>query len=174
MRIVITGTPGTGKSAVARRLSKMTGLPLVDIKSIARKARLVSAKRKEVDIPRLARSLSFLRRRKGFVAEGHLACETRLPADFIVVLRCDPRILKGRLSRRGYGPEKLEENLMAEMLDYCAQRAYAVYRRNVLELDTSSRSAEESAREIGEAIRHKRKRIDNVDYSDALIRHLVK
>ncbi len=174
MRIVITGTPGTGKSAVARLLSSKMGLPLVDIKRIARDARLVSAKRKEVDIPRLARSLSFLRRRKSFIAEGHLACETKLPADFIVVLRCDPRILKGRLSMRGYGPEKLEENLMAEMLDYCAQRAHAVYRRNALELDTSTRSAEESAREIEEAVRHKRKRIDSVDYSDALIRHLVK
>lgn len=173
MRLIITGTPGTGKSTVARLLSRRMGLPLVDIKKIARKARLVSSSH-EVDIPKLARSLSFLRRTKSFVAEGHLACETKLPADAIVVLRCDPRILRIRLSRRGYGQQKLEENLMAEMLDYCAQRAEAVYRRNALELDTSSRSAGRCADEIEEAIRHKKKRIDNVDYSDALIRHLVK
>lgn len=173
MRIVITGTPGTGKSSIARLLSKKLGVPLVDIKSIARKDRLVSPSH-EVDIPKLSRSLAFLGRRKNFIAEGHLACEVRIPADAIIVLRCHPRILRERLSRRGYGPGKLEENLMAEMLDYCAQRAELVYRRKTLELDTSARDARQCAAEIEGALRHKKKQIDNVDYSDALIRHLVK
>ena len=81
MRIVITGTPGTGKSSVARLLSERLGIPLIDIKAVARKAGIVSASH-EVDIPRLSRSLAFLGRKKDFIAEGHLACEVKLPADW--------------------------------------------------------------------------------------------
>ncbi len=167
MRLVITGTPGTGKSVVARRLAAALKLELVDIKAIARKEGLVS-RSGEVDPARLSRKLAFLRRMDGFVAEGHLACEMKLPADAIVVLRCDPSVLRRRLSKRGYGAEKISENLLSEMLDYCPQRVVAVYKKAPLELDTSRRSAAASAAEIIRALRHKKKRIDTVDHSGAL------
>ncbi len=171
MRLVITGTPGTGKSAVARLVARKTGMELVDLKAVARSRKLVS-RSGEVDTLKLAGSLSRLKGRDGFVVEGHLACEFRIPADAVVVLRCDPRVLRRRLSRRGYGTKKLSENLMSEMLDYCTQRVNAVYGREPLELDTSRRSAASSADEIIGALRHKKKRLDKVDYSGALIRFL--
>jgi adenylate kinase len=169
MRVIITGTPGCGKSAVAAELSRLMGLRLVDIKRIARRDGLVS-RSGEVDVKRLSSSLAYLRREDGFVAEGHLACEIRLPHDAVVVLRCEPEALRRRLSRRGYGKRKLEENVMAEMLDYCTQRVEKVYGVRPLELDTSSRTPRQSALEITGAIKHKKKKIDTVDYSSALIR----
>jgi adenylate kinase len=173
MRIAITGTPGTGKSSVSRILAKRLGLKLIDVKEIARSAKLVS-KTGEVDISKLSAKLSFLKKESDFIVEGHLACETKLPCDNVFVLRCDPRVLRRRLSKRGYSKNKNEENLESEMLDYCSQRVMKVYRMEPLEVDTSKRTPAASAAEIERAIRHKKKRIDSVDYSSYLVRLLLK
>jgi adenylate kinase len=171
MRIIITGSPGTGKSSIATVLSQSLGLELIDIKRIARERKLVE-KNHEVDLKKLAAALRPLARKKDFIVEGHLACEIRLPADFIFVLRASPATLRRRLAKRHYGKKKLEENLMAEMLDYCFQRAEGVYGRTPLELDTSRRSVSGCAREIIKAIKQKKKRLDTVDHSAELIKHL--
>ncbi|MEW6035692.1 MAG: AAA family ATPase [Candidatus Micrarchaeota archaeon] len=170
-RIVITGSPGTGKSVISREVARLLSLEIIDLKRIARGRGLVG-KGHEVDIRRLSRALSFLSGKRDYVVEGHLACELRIPADYVFVLRAHPSVLRRRLSRRGYGHKKLEENLIAEMLDYCTQRARAVYRRKPLELDTSRRTASSCAREIAEAIKQKKKKLDMVDYTKDLRRHL--
>jgi len=171
MRIIITGSPGTGKSCIARVLSERLGLKLIDIKRIARERRLVG-KNHEVDPRKLAAALRMLANRKNFIVEGHLACEIRLPADFIFVLRTGPATLRRRLAKRKYNKRKLEENLMAEMLDYCVLRAESVYGRAPLELDTSHRSVFGCVNIIARAIKQKKKKLDTVNYSKDLKRHL--
>jgi len=103
------------------------------------------------------------------VVEGHLACELKLPADFVFVLRAEPRVLRRRLSERGYGRKKLNENIEAELLDYCTQRVEQEYRKKPLELDTSRRSPASSVRAITGAIRQKKKKLDAINYSHQLI-----
>ncbi len=171
MRIIITGSPGTGKSLIAKQLSRQLGVPLVQIRKVAIENLLVG-KRHEVDIRRLTRALSFLKKEKDFVAEGHLACEMRLPADFIFVLRTNPDTLKKRLAKRKYPKGKLAENLMAEMLDYCTQRCENVYGRKPLELDTSRLTVAASARKLASAVKQKKKKLDSVDYSKYLMAYL--
>jgi adenylate kinase len=171
MRIILTGSPGTGKSRIAIALSEKLGFALIDIKRIACTRKLVG-KSREVDLGKLAAALRPLARKKDFIAEGHLACEIRLPADFIFVLRTSPATLRRRLAKRHYGKKKLEENLMAEMLDYCVWRTEAVYGRKPLELDTSKRSVSGCVSELVKAIKQKKKRLDTVDYSPDLKRHL--
>jgi adenylate kinase len=166
-RIIITGTPGTGKSMIARRLASDLGAELIDIAMIARKSGLVQ--NHEVDIQKLRKKLAFLRGNKHFVAEGHLACEMTLPADFVFVLRCDPKTLARRLKKRNYPKKKLEENLVAEALDYCTQRVLANYKVKPLELETSGRSAAECAGRLSSAVKNKKKTLDNVDHSDYLL-----
>jgi adenylate kinase len=172
MRIVMTGSPGTGKSQIARELSKKLGLALVDLKKIARTRGLVG-RNHEVDVKRLASALRPLAKKKDFIVEGHLACEFRIPADFVFVLRTHPKTLRKRLSKRGYGKKKLDENIMAEMLDYCLQRAEAEYAKKPLQLDTTRRSAGQSAAEIEKAIKRKKKKLDSVDYSEELKKSII-
>jgi adenylate kinase len=171
MRLVITGSPGTGKSTIASALAAKLGLELIDIKKIVL-ARKLRGRSGEVDLKRLASALSFLAGKKDYVVEGHLACEIKLPADFVFVLRTRPDALRRRLAARKYGARKLEENLMAEMLDYCAQRAAAVYGKRQLELDTSHRTIASCVLEMEKAIKQKKKKLDSVDYSTALREHL--
>jgi adenylate kinase len=171
MRIVITGTPGTGKSTIAAALASAAGLELVSVTDVARKEKLVG-RGHEVDIARLRKALRFLRLKKGYVVEGHLACEMALPADQVVVLRTEPGTLRRRMAKRGYPKEKIEENMMAEMLDYCSQRVRKEYKRTPLELDTTGRAPRACANKILAAIKQKKKKIDSVDYSQALISFL--
>lgn len=171
MRIVITGSPGTGKSSTAMKLSKLLGVPLVQIRKVAIRKLLVG-KRHEVDIRRLASALAFLKREKDFVVEGHLACEMKLPADYVFVLRTNPDTLKKRLAKRRYPKGKLDENVMAEMLDYCTQRCENVYGKKPLELDTSRLTPAKSAARLASAIKQKKKRLDSVDYSRYLRAYL--
>lgn len=170
MRIVITGSPGTGKTIVAKLLAKEMGLELIDIKKIVREKKL--SKTHEVDIKKLASSLSFLKRKKDYIVEGHLACELNLPSDYVFVLRTHPNILKKRLKKRRYGKKKLEENLMAEMLDYCTQRTEQSYNKKPLEIDTSRITVEKTASKIQKAIKQKKKKIDSVNYSKELKNYL--
>ena len=169
MRIVITGSPGTGKSVIAKLLAEKMNLELIDIKKVVKENSLLEGI--EVDIPKLKNALGFLDEKDDYVVEGHLACEFEIPADFIFVLRADPEILKKRFEERDYPNEKINENLMAEMLDYCVQRAEKYY-DNVLELDTSERTIEQCVDEIQEAVKNNKKKLDNVDYSDYLSRTL--
>jgi len=171
MRIIITGTPGTGKSTIAALLAQEADLEPVSITAIVRKTMHLGPKH-EVGIRKLVKALAFLSKKKDYVVEGHLACELKLPADFIFVLRTEPKTLGKRMHARGYGKKKIEENLMAEMLDYCTQRVKAEYKKMPLELDTTRRRPEACVKEMMKAIKQKKKKIDAVDYSGSLIAFL--
>ncbi|VVC04852.1 Putative adenylate kinase [Candidatus Bilamarchaeum dharawalense] len=168
MRIIITGTPGTGKSTISKSLAKELKLELVDIKKIVM-AKKLSNKKHEVDIRKLVGAMRSLKNKKNYLVEGHLACEFFIPADFIIVLRTHPRVLQKRLKKRKYNKKKIQENIMTEMLDYCTQRVIQIYKKKPLELDTSRRSPSSSIEEIKKAIKQKKKKIDSVDYSSLLV-----
>lgn len=171
MRIIITGTPGTGKSLIAKKLSALLGLKLFSITALVRQ-RMRLGRSHEVDLRKLAALLRFLRNEKNYVVEGHLACEIRLPADAVVVLRTRPDVLRKRMAKRRYPKRKTEDNLLAEMLDYCTQRVERVYGRRPLELDTTMRTVRSSADELARAVKQKKKRLDKVDYIPYLKEHL--
>jgi adenylate kinase len=66
---------------------------------------------------------------------------------FVFVLRCDPAILIRRLRRKKWGKEKIRENVMAEILDYCLIHAQAYYtNRKLVQLDTSHSSVKQSVK----------------------------
>ena len=171
MKIIITGTPGTGKTEIAEELAFETNYQLIDIKEFVNKNNLfnIVENEKEVDIPSLKKQLiPHLKQFKDYIVEGHLACEFKIPADFVIVLRTNPKILKARLQERKYKKEKLNENLEAEMLDYCVQRVESVYGISPLELDTSKRTITECSQEIQSALMQKKIKIDTVNYAHEL------
>ncbi|MGB0653340.1 MAG: hypothetical protein ACPGQL_09090, partial [Thermoplasmatota archaeon] len=62
-----------------------------------------------------------------------------LDVDEAWVLRCDPRVLRGRLEARGYPPGKVTENLEAEALDLILMEALDSDAR-VVQVDVTERS----------------------------------
>ena len=175
MRIVITGTPGTGKTKIAAKLARILRIKPIFIKDIVEKEKIYKVKEKEkiVGVKVLENVLmEKLKDEKNYVVEGHLACEMKLPCDYIFVLRTHPDELKKRISKRKYQPEKLEENLMSEMLDYCVQRTKKVYGTKPVEIDTTGTTIEASAGRMAKMIKNKKKKGDSVDYSAELMKYL--
>ncbi|MEM3555901.1 MAG: adenylate kinase family protein [Candidatus Micrarchaeia archaeon] len=133
MRVVLTGVPGTGKTAIASALSKK-GFEVISLNEVVEKKKLW----REVDefgsrivnLKKLERETNkILKGKKKCVVEGHLACEIKLNCDVAVVCRTKPSLLEKRLRERGYPERKVNENLMCELLDYCTVLSLKNYRR---------------------------------------------
>ena len=162
MKLIITGTPGTGKSAVARILGQRLGIPVITVKDLVRGEYIDTRKLR-------MKALWTLRKMDKAILEGHLFCEVKLPVDTVIVLRTDPEVLKRRLEPRNYPEKKVKENLMAEFLDYCLVRAASKYpQEKIWQIDTTHRTAEETAELIEKALRGGKRIYEEVDWSNKL------
>ncbi|NOZ58325.1 MAG: AAA family ATPase [Euryarchaeota archaeon] len=149
MILIITGTPGTGKSTVAGLLSRRLGLKLIRLSALAGRAACgYDAERGsvEVDVERLFQIVRPLAR-GDVVIEGHLAHLLPFREATVVVLRCSPAELEERLRKKGFPERKIRENLEAEALDVCLIESLQVH-SDVYEVDTSGMKAEQVAERI--------------------------
>lgn len=118
--IAITGTPGTGKTSVSDELRRR-GYRVIDIGAHMREHGLLGARDEdrdtfEVDLDMLNSSLEmYADSEETIFMESHLA--HMLDCSLVVVLRCSPKVLASRLAERGYGRDKIAENVQAEILD---------------------------------------------------------
>jgi adenylate kinase len=146
----ITGTPGTGKKSIAPLVSLRLGIPCVAINDLVAKslAGRVRARTIEVDTRALRRTI--LSRFTGrLILYGHLLPDIleRRDVERVVVLRCDPKVLKRRLSERGYSKSKVAANVEAELIGIVATAARDRFgRKRVAELDTTASGKDEAAR----------------------------
>lgn len=141
----LTGTPGTGKSAVARALAPgALGIELADLAE-GFGARRLAGRTVEIDLGALARFVRAHAPAYPVLVAGHLS--HRLPIPRVIVLRCHPRELARRLARRGTPPSETRANVACEAIDLLAAEARGLG-RSVTELDTTGRRPAEVAREI--------------------------
>jgi len=160
MRIIITGVPGTGKTSVARILSEKLGYPVITTKDLVRE--------EYVDTRKLRlKAIWATKDMTDVILEGHLFCETKIPADLVIVLRTNPEELKKRLEGRKYPEKKVRENLMAEFVDYCITKAEERY-EDVWQVDTTGKTPEETAERILNALKEGVDIYDHVDWSGIL------
>jgi len=151
MIIAITGTPGTGKTEVAKALSKRLKWPYFSLNQIAEKRNLYKGYDKErmvkiVDIDRLREEVNELASESAnMIIEAHYAHD--MPCDVVIVLRTDPDVLRKRMLAKGFHTEKIAENMEAEMMQVIWDEAVAAH-RNVYEIDTTKKTPEEAAKEI--------------------------
>jgi adenylate kinase len=168
--VVVTGTPGTGKTTVAMRLAKKIGYKYVDVNRVISKEGLSSGydrkrKCKVVDTKKLSRVL--VKMIKGFektgdvagvVIDSHLSHELS-PAvvDLCVVTKCGLRLLKRRMKRRHYAEQKIKENLECEIFDVCLNDA-SESGHNVYVVETDSKvDYDKLARKVKRARRKTKK-----------------
>ncbi|BBG24325.1 adenylate kinase family protein [Sulfuracidifex tepidarius] len=148
MIILVTGTPGTGKSTLAMEISKELSLKLVSVSSLVIERKLYFdydqlRKSYVMDEERLVKVL------KEEVRDGAVV-ETIYPSvvenpDKVILLRKDPRVLYQELMKRGWSELKSAENAMAEAIGYVASEAWETF-KNVCEIDVTNRSVEETKR----------------------------
>ncbi|KAH7087819.1 AAA domain-containing protein [Paraphoma chrysanthemicola] len=138
--IVITGTPGVGKTTHAEQLARATGLKHLSVNQIVKDEGFAEGKDEEtgsliVDEDKLLDYLESLPLHStgGYILDWH-ACDL-FPErwiDLVIVLRCDSTLLYDRLAARGYKGKKLEENMDAEIMQVLLDEAREAYKEEIV------------------------------------------
>jgi len=126
MLVAITGTPGTGKSTLAKLL-KAKGCFVLDDKFFYKKLRkdLIIEYDEElqtyiIDIEKwniLIKKVKKYFENKILFIESHMS--HLLDVDFVIVLERDIKELKEEYERRNYNKQKIKDNLEAEIFKVC-------------------------------------------------------
>jgi adenylate kinase len=145
--IALSGTPGTGKSTVGKILK----YPAIDLNELIREKKFYL--REEggtliADLKKLRRYFSG-KREENFILVGHLS--HLVNPETAIILRTDPRVLRKRLEKKGFSRKKIEENVLAEILDVILIEANESC-KNVYEIDTTEMKPSEVASCIEEII----------------------
>ena len=128
--IIITGTPGTGKSTLAKALAKKYKLFRLDLHQHYRKVSLSYDPQKkcyDIDVNKLKKLVqkTIQEHPEGVIFDSHIA--HLLPTKMIkvcIVLTCSNlKELQRRLKRRKYSKAKIKENLEAEIFQVCLEEA---------------------------------------------------
>jgi len=110
--IGVIGTPGCGKTTLCGQLP----FPVISLTKIAKinghLGEVEADGSRQMDVERMAEN--FVQPDKLTLYDGHLA--HYLPLDALIVLRCEPGILRSRLEQRRYSKEKIQANVEVEML----------------------------------------------------------
>ena len=174
--IGLSGTPGTGKSTLARLAAVRLGLHVVELGALAQQAGALSSfdgarKSWDIDLDKLQKAVDTLPHNEGTtLLVGHAA--HLLDTSLVVVLRTDPRILHQRLQGRGWSDAKIAENVEAETLDTITVEAVAEHGlEGVVELDTSAATLEVLLGQLSAVLAGERAkyRPGGIDYSWQLL-----
>ncbi len=145
MKLAITGTPGCGKTTLAKNLAKKFSINVINEKDFALKNNIGSFNEEnelEIPLPEFKQKLnSFLKKEKNIIIEGHLLCEMKLNVDKIILIKIDPEELELRLEQRHYSTQKIMDNVFCEGIEYCKKKVNKNYKKSqVIEISSSSSS----------------------------------
>ncbi|TFG02101.1 MAG: hypothetical protein EU539_13400 [Promethearchaeota archaeon] len=159
--IIISGTPGTGKTSISNKIAKFINAKVLTLNEIAISEEFTLKYDDKRDthvidedklVPFLKNSIIEIQKENFdyLIIESHFS--DMVPEehiDFAIVLRCNPDVLYKRLEARGYNRDKIMENIQSEILgncvDYLLQKQMII---PILELDTTNLTIESSARLI--------------------------
>jgi adenylate kinase len=109
------------------------------------------------------------------IVEGHLSHLLK-SVDILIVLRLHPSYLKKHLENKGWGQEKIKENLEAEMLDVILCEAVDTHSSDkIVELNVTDKSIDESASTIIDLVENgfknmQKYKIGNIDWSEEILK----
>lgn len=179
--IVITGTPGVGKSTVSKALAERLKDLYVDLNDLVKRENLIlswDSKRDTfvANLMELKNKVSQIIDETSLdvVVDGHYASFVVSPnrLSYVFVLRMEPYKLGERLRERGYEEKKVLENMASEILDVCLVDAIGEYGSERLdEIDVTKMDVEDVVEEILMVLDGRRKsRVGLVDWLDRLER----
>lgn len=166
--VSISGVGGTGKTNVAEALvkalnkkvkSRKQKYKLVVLNKLAERLKAYSGfdkkrQSKIVKISMLRKEVKKLtKQHENVVLEGLFA--HMFPADIVVILRCEPKVLEQRLRKKYKWPTKISENVEAEMISLITEEALPLHSPGtVFEVDTTKRTAKQTAEIIEKIIKN--------------------
>lgn len=136
--ILVTGTPGTGKSTLGKELESRSGLTYISVGDVAKENNLYESYDEQyqchvLDEDAVIDELEDQMSQGGNIVDYH-GCEF-FPErwfDIVFVLRTDNTVLYERLEKRGYPPAKVQENVQCEIFQSLLQEAWDSYRKDIV------------------------------------------
>ena len=151
--ILITGTPGTGKTTTADLLAELSGLRHINVSQLIGAQGLHDGRDEQYDCwimndDKLCDALEPIVSQGGCIVEFH--CSDVFPErwfQLVLVLRADNTILYNRLEARGYSVMKLRENVECEIMRVILDETLAAYDSNIVH-ELPSNSVEEMEQNV--------------------------
>ncbi|MGF7118509.1 adenylate kinase family protein [Methanobacterium oryzae] len=178
MIILITGTPGVGKTTVSGLLAEKINAYLIDINKLVDEKHLYTGIDEEKgykivnlddlfnELDHIVGEIDYLN--EYILIEGHLS-HLFEKSDLVIVLRANPDMLQGRMKTKGWNKPKIRENIEAEAIDICSYEAFEIHGDKVNEIDTSNVSPEEVVGLIIDVIKGDKKfPVGSVDFLEYL------
>jgi adenylate kinase len=183
--IVISGTPGCGKTSVSKKLAENLSAKIISLNKIAISKKLspeydTNRATYIIDtnefLPILKNEIERIQKMNPdfLIIEGHftdIVPESYI--NYIIILRCDPDELYKRLIKKGYKLKKIRENVQAEILGNCVN--YFIEKGIKLplyEIDTTNKNIETIAKIILSVVVENENaenyRVGNVDWLEKL------
>ena len=178
--VIISGTPGTGKTTLSTKLAKRLDYYYLDVNRLISEYKLYESydrkrKTKVVDIDKLNKalikeintltkkyinerlnkkiSINYKKSKKlnGIIIDSHLS--HYLPKKYVklcIITKCGINELNKRLKKKRYGKNKIQENLQAEIFDICLNEAKE-RKHKIMAVDTTKGfNIKAIARKIGD------------------------
>lgn len=156
MIIVVTGTPGVGKSKIAMELARRNNAEYLNLSDFIIKNKLFITYEEKyqsyiIDEEKVIKTIN---QYINFTSSSRsIVIETIYPslissADKVIVLRRNPYELYAILKKRGWSEFKVAENVMAEILGIISTEAKEVFSEKVCEIDTTNLDTEKILEKI--------------------------
>jgi len=156
--ILLTGTPCVGKTTTSRVLAEKLDADCINLTEYTKTRGLILEEDKArqtivVNEQAMRKSLgeSISATKADIIIDGHYAAAVT-PFEFVTqvfVLRRNPIELKAQMQYCGFSEAKIDENLLAEILDSCLIEALQHHHQDkVCELDVSGQTTEDIVEDI--------------------------
>ena len=136
--ILVTGTPGTGKSTTAEQAAERIGFKYINVTLLIQQHECHEGKDEEFDTLILDED-KLLDVMEPILAEGGCIVDFHTPEIFperwfelVLVLRTSTAALFDRLTARGYSEKKRNENMECEIMEIVAEAARESYEAEIL------------------------------------------
>ncbi|KAG7201743.1 hypothetical protein KM043_004465 [Ampulex compressa] len=136
--ILVTGTPGVGKSFLSRMLAEKTGMTWIDVSKLAVEKKCLEEydavyRCPVLDEDKLLDEMENLMEEGGQIVDYHgVDFFPERWFDIVFVLRTNNTILYDRLKERGYTGKKLEDNIDCEIFQTILEEAKASYKQEIV------------------------------------------
>jgi len=145
--VLITGTPGTGKSSLAERVAAaVEGFKRIDVSQLAKEQDMLEEFDEELDTHVIDEDkvLDHMEEHglggdAGGVVVDYHGCDL-FPErwfDLVVVLTCDNAVLYDRLQARGYSDKKIRGNVECEIFQTLVEEARDSYEESIVKVCAS-------------------------------------
>jgi len=157
--IIITGTPGVGKTTLAETLVKKNDYERVDLHTKYKQISEKYDRQKQCYVIDYTKLVALVKKQlhettaKGLVVDSHVThyLPTKL-VDLCVVLSCSNlKLLRQRLLKRRYTAKKIQENLEAEIMQVCLNEA-RTRKHKIVVFDTATIAMQQIVAKISKCL----------------------